>query len=339
MARQGATAVGVEPGSDLMLNAARQVSEAPALVAGRGELLPFAGTSFDAVVFLNSLHHVGTDALASTLAETRRVLRPGGSLIVIEPAAEGDYFELLRPVEDETEIREEAQRALARAAALPAWQEKAAGRYATVVTAASADTVCERFLAADPARAPAVAAKRDEIEHLFATLGERDEGGGRRFLQPFRLRQLVRTAGTELVIEEVRSPSALRACFALRKAVFVDEQGVPPASEFDEHEARSTHLLALFDGEPVGTLRWRPYGADLVKVERVAVARHRRGARIGRALMLACLAHLDGLVKETVLSAQVQAQAFYERLGYHVKGQPFMEDGILHIRMRRQRPL
>jgi SAM-dependent methyltransferase len=47
--------------------------------------LPFANSSFDAVLIRDLLHHLPRPSLA--LAETRRVLRPGGRLTLIEPNA------------------------------------------------------------------------------------------------------------------------------------------------------------------------------------------------------------------------------------------------------------
>lgn len=38
---------------------------------------------------------------------------------------------------------------------------------------------------------------------------------------------------------------------------------------------------------------------------------------------------------ESVLDAQLHAQSLYARHGYLPEGEPFEEDGIMHIRMRR----
>ena len=51
------------------------------LVAGIGEHMPFADDSFDVVASLNSLDHV--DDLGRVVAEVKRVLDPGGTLIVL----------------------------------------------------------------------------------------------------------------------------------------------------------------------------------------------------------------------------------------------------------------
>jgi SAM-dependent methyltransferase len=51
------------------------------LVAGVGERMPFADGSFDVVASINSLDHV--DDLDRAIAEVKRVLRPGGTLILL----------------------------------------------------------------------------------------------------------------------------------------------------------------------------------------------------------------------------------------------------------------
>src|SRR3546814_3979690 len=60
--------------------------------------------------------HVPAERQGAALAEAVRVLRRGGLLYVQEPLAEGSYFELMRPIEDETELRARAYDALRAAA-------------------------------------------------------------------------------------------------------------------------------------------------------------------------------------------------------------------------------
>jgi SAM-dependent methyltransferase len=55
---------------------------------------------------------VDKDGLAKALREAARVLRSGGILYVSEPSPSGDYFEVMKPVHDETVVRTQAQEAL-----------------------------------------------------------------------------------------------------------------------------------------------------------------------------------------------------------------------------------
>lgn len=128
---------------------------------------------------------------------------------------------------------------------------------------------------------------------------------------------------------------SLDEAFAIRRRVFVEEQGVPLALEFDQHDAAARHLLARIEQRPVGTLRVR-FQDGTAKIERVAVVAEARGLKVGRQLVLAALdlAERAG-AGEGLLHAQVQAQGFYAALGFTAFGGTFIEDGILHVRMRR----
>jgi len=76
---------GIDPSRALLARAAPRASSAPVpveLVEAAAEQLPFDAGSFDSVVVTYTLCSVG-DPLAA-LREVRRVLRPGGDLIVVE---------------------------------------------------------------------------------------------------------------------------------------------------------------------------------------------------------------------------------------------------------------
>jgi predicted GNAT family N-acyltransferase len=137
-------------------------------------------------------------------------------------------------------------------------------------------------------------------------------------------------------VVEVRSGAPLEQAFVIRRAVFVQEQGVGAALEFDERDEEAQHLLALRDGEPVGTLRVRWLdGGRTAKIERVGVLPRARGAKVGQALVEAALAVARSAGADAAsLHAQTRVQAFYAKLGFVTFGPEFMEDGIPHIAMR-----
>ncbi len=140
-------------------------------------------------------------------------------------------------------------------------------------------------------------------------------------------------------VSPARDEAERRAAFALRREVFVGEQGVRPEAEFDAHDRTATHLVARLGADEVvvGALRWRVAAPGVGKIERVVVRRDLRGSRIGVALMDAVLAELTvaGLA-EAVLNAQLAVQTFYERFGFAAEGPVFEEEGIAHVRMRRR---
>lgn len=131
----------------------------------------------------------------------------------------------------------------------------------------------------------------------------------------------------------------LAACRALRRAVFIDEQGVPEALEWDGLDAVARHFLALesaLASEPpvaLGTARMRIVDG-LAKAERVAVRRDARTRGVGRRLMRAIEDHArERGLPAIVLHAQVAAIPFYERLGYRAHGEIFLDAGIDHREM------
>ena len=57
-------------------------------------------------------------------------------------------------------------------------------------------------------------------------------------------------------VRVAEDPADREACFAVRKEVFVGEQGVPEDLEYDAYDAVALHVLAVReDGEPLGTGR------------------------------------------------------------------------------------
>lgn len=138
------------------------------------------------------------------------------------------------------------------------------------------------------------------------------------------------------LIHEVTWAGRTEALAAVRRAVFICEQGVPEHLEWDGADDEATHVLATTAaGEPIGTARLLPDG----RIGRMAVLREWRGCGVGAALLerLHRAAAAAGL-PATHLHAQSHATGFYARYGYVPDGEPFMEAGIPHLAMRREAP-
>ncbi len=128
----------------------------------------------------------------------------------------------------------------------------------------------------------------------------------------------------------------LPALFALRRAVFCDEQGVPERLERDAHDPAALHLVVADGGAVVGTCRLVPTRGGSMRLGRMAVARERRGEQLGALLLTGAhdIARQEG-AGEIELHAQLAVRGFYERAGYVAEGAVFEEAGIAHIAMRR----
>ncbi|MFE0646315.1 GNAT family N-acetyltransferase [Streptomyces sp. NPDC058877] len=149
------------------------------------------------------------------------------------------------------------------------------------------------------------------------------------------------------VVREVVDDADREACFAVRREVFVIEQGVPQELEYDSYDATAVHVLAVrADGLPLGTGRLL-YGADAAgktgadasvgSLGRLAVTKAARGLGVGAAVVRAVEdAARDRGLAAVDLHAQTQATGFYERLGYEAYGPEFPDAGMPHRAMRRK---
>lgn len=116
---------------------------------------------------------------------------------------------------------------------------------------------------------------------------------------------------------------------AIRTSVFVEEQKVDPALEYDEFEDACTHYL-LFDNEqPIATARWRETNKG-IKLERFAVINSYRNKGIGSEILLRVLDDVVKLNKQIYLNSQLKAVPFYERQGFVAEGCVFLEANIQH---------
>jgi len=98
-------------------------------VAAGAQAIPFPDAGFDLALMLKSLHHVPLPLMAQALAETARVLRPGGHLYVSEPVYAGALNDLVRLFNDERVVRAAAQAALDEALRTAAWEQVAEQRF------------------------------------------------------------------------------------------------------------------------------------------------------------------------------------------------------------------
>lgn len=125
--------------------------------------------------------------------------------------------------------------------------------------------------------------------------------------------------------------SDIASCLALRREVFIKEQGVSEVDEHDDLDEGAVHLLATLAGNPVGSARLLPMG-EVGKIGRVCVLREQRGTGLGAALIRAAVEQFRTMpgIAQVKLGAQCQAIAFYEKLGFTAYGPEYDDAGILH---------
>jgi ElaA protein len=87
-------------------------------------------------------------------------------------------------------------------------------------------------------------------------------------------------------VTRIARTTDIATCRALRRTVFIEEQGVSEADEVDDRDGEAIHLLATVAGRPVGSARLLIEG-DTGKIGRVCVLAEARGTGLGAALMRA----------------------------------------------------
>lgn len=135
-------------------------------------------------------------------------------------------------------------------------------------------------------------------------------------------------------IQQVTTKEQLEDAFLVRNIVFVEEQQVPAEEEIDQFEDEATHVV-LYDDEnkPIGAGRVRIVDG-IGKLERICVLSTSRKNGAGGLIVekLEELATKEG-VSKLKLNAQTHAISFYQKFGYEVVSDEFMDAGIPHVTM------
>lgn len=125
---------------------------------------------------------------------------------------------------------------------------------------------------------------------------------------------------------------------AIRKEVFVQEQGIAQDIEQDGLDRESEHYIGYIDSRPVAVARIRlvhPSQAS-AKIDRLAVVAEKRGQSLGSQIMINILSDLQarGLVNAELQSPRYLME-FYRQLGFIATGKEFVEAGRLNRVMYR----
>ncbi|KGA96824.1 hypothetical protein AJ85_20895 [Alkalihalobacillus alcalophilus ATCC 27647 = CGMCC 1.3604] len=135
-------------------------------------------------------------------------------------------------------------------------------------------------------------------------------------------------------IEKVNSKKQLEDAYRVRKEVFVGEQNVPIEEEIDQYEDEATHFVVYNEEhEAIGAARLREVDGS-GKIERVCIVQTARGTGIGYELMNVLLDEIkERKLTKAKLNAQIQAEPFYQKLGFETVSGQFLDAGIPHVTM------
>jgi len=120
----------------------------------------------------------------------------------------------------------------------------------------------------------------------------------------------------------------------LRSEVFAVEQNCL-YQDLDNKDQRALHIFASQDGEIVACCRVFIKEDGVATIGRVVTSQKVRSTGVGKQLMLQGIAAARAMYPKhrCVIHAQCYAIGFYEKCGFVVCSDEFMEDGIPHKEM------
>ncbi|BCN30924.1 GNAT family N-acetyltransferase [Anaeromicropila herbilytica] len=122
----------------------------------------------------------------------------------------------------------------------------------------------------------------------------------------------------------------------IRNEVFVKEQGFK--DEFDEIDDIATHIVIYDKESPISTCRFYFHiKKESYVIGRIAVIKEYRGNNIGAGM----LTFVEESIKikggkSVMLSAQVRVATFYEKQGYQMQGEEYLDEDCPHIWMEKK---
>ena len=124
----------------------------------------------------------------------------------------------------------------------------------------------------------------------------------------------------------------------LRSEVFVVEQNCV-YQDLDGRDEKALHVIGFFEGNAVAYARLFAPGDyfESASIGRVVVSPQHRGHKWGHDLMAEAIKAIEEnwQTLKITISAQEYLKVFYEAHGFVQEGNPYLEDGIPHIRMNR----
>lgn len=121
--------------------------------------------------------------------------------------------------------------------------------------------------------------------------------------------------------------------FQIRRIVFVQEQYVPLELEIDHFDDIAIHFIGYEKERPIAASRLR-FIDNIGKLERICVLKPYRGRSFGKQVIKTMeeKARDEGCSK-VKLNAQTHATEFYEKMGYQIISEEFLDAGIPHVTM------
>ena len=126
---------------------------------------------------------------------------------------------------------------------------------------------------------------------------------------------------------------AKKILMPIRRSIFIIEQLVPEALEWDDWDNKAKHIVLIFNNIPIGCARLI-FVDEIVRLERMAIIKSKRNQGFGSKLVYKIIQIAKNKnIKKIIISAQIQALYFYQKNGFIAEGKIYKEARIKHIKM------
>ncbi|MFV0560404.1 MAG: GNAT family N-acetyltransferase [Enterococcus sp.] len=127
------------------------------------------------------------------------------------------------------------------------------------------------------------------------------------------------------------------SCY-IRMKVFVLEKGIAIEDEFDQFDSDDTLYVVIYDEhQPVATGRLLEEDAATARFTRIAVLKEYRKHHLGRKIIEALEIKAQELgYQQSIIHSELVAKGFYQKLGYTVCSEVYLEDGVPCITLQKK---
>lgn len=140
----------------------------------------------------------------------------------------------------------------------------------------------------------------------------------------------------ELIVKNFKelNTTELYEILKARSEIFNMEQNIH-YQDMDNTDYKSLHCFFMEGNKVIAYLRayYEKNNSDIVRIGRVLTLEHGKG--IGKELITKSLIAIKDKMKckKIIMDAQKHATSFYEKFGFQITSDDFLEEGVVHVVM------
>lgn len=175
LANRLAKPTGIDVNKQSLIEASRKCPQAELIHTGVGDMV-FRDHVFDGTIILNTLHHIPEREIQSGLQKALQVTKPGCPVLIMEPLNFGSFFEVFKPLEDETDVCRNALHELHDFIERDLGRLDDAFEYLTSIRVNSIEAIVNDAISVYPKRANRIEMVFEEMKELFQIHALKQQG-------------------------------------------------------------------------------------------------------------------------------------------------------------------